>query len=83
MNETSSGSTSVIVFLQWSKQKFDFEITVPSNTAAPKFNGRSFKELVYKLTKVPVERQKNCCFQDQIRIGEKNQMVEGGVEGRL
>ncbi len=58
MDETSAGSTSVIVFLQWSKQKFEFEINVPTNSAAPKFTGRSFMELVYSLTKVPVERQK-------------------------
>ncbi len=77
MNETSSGSTSVIVFLQWSKQKFDFEITVPSNTAAPKFNGRSFKELVYKLTKVPVERQKIVVSRIKSESGRKIKWWKG------
>lgn len=59
-SDRSVGPTSVIVFLQWSKQKFQFEIVVPPfrKNGSENFTGRSLMDIVYWRTKVPVERQK-------------------------
>lgn len=46
----------VQVVLKWSKEVIEFEIEVP--TTPNSFTGRSFKDTVHSLTKVPVDRQK-------------------------
>jgi len=65
---TDSGSVSirVSVFLKWTKKLIEFEITIPTlpsniddnDGSFTKFTGKSFKDVVYSLTKVPVDRQK-------------------------
>lgn len=66
---TDSGSVSirVSVFLKWTKKLIEFEITIPilpsnnnndNDGSFTKFTGKSFKDIVYSLTKVPVDRQK-------------------------
>lgn len=65
--DTNSGSVSIraSVFLKWTKKLIEFEtiIPIPGNNddddgSFTKFTGRSFKDIVYSLTKVPVDRQK-------------------------
>jgi len=58
-------STRVTVFLKWSRQVFQFDIDIPTPTdhvdienPPEKYTGQTFKEVVYSITQVPIERQK-------------------------
>ena len=81
MDEIGTGSTSVFVFLQWSKQKFEFKVAVPNPSTtvdgSAKFTGRSLMDVVYSHTKVPVERQKIVVSKTKSNSGRKIKWWKG------
>ena len=79
MSDQSVGPTSVIVSMQWSKQKYQFEIVVPPfrKEGAENFTGRSLMDIIYWRTKVPIERQKIVASKSKSNSGKKIKWWKG------